>query len=158
METKFSRNIKTHLPPDKLWKDVLSGIQNSDGHPFWPTDMEESHADSLKPQGEISVNYKLVTKGKPVTYKITEVDEASRHFAYRTTADHPLEGRAEIKVYPNNSGGSTLRWEGVYNYPWYSPSGLFMRSYFLDRFFSKLSSSIHDYEKEQKSDQSQPTH
>lgn len=148
METKFSRNIKTHMKPDQLWKQLLAGIQNSEGHPFWPTHLEESRAEEIKPNANIHVNYKFFVKGKPVTYKITKVDEVTHHFSYKTTDSHPLNGHADIKVYPNNSGGSTLRWEGVYKYPWYSPAGLFLRSIFLNMFFSELNDGIHKFEKE----------
>ena len=147
METSFSRRVPSKLPPDELWKNLAAAVQDSVGHPFWPTDLEESHSARLKSRGLIHVQYKGWLASLPVTYRITALDKEHRRLSYQSTADHPLQGGATVRVVKGANGGSELHWTGAYRYPWYSPAGLLLPR-FLRRFFRRLRRNLRAYEAE----------
>jgi len=142
METNFSRHLHCPLPPAELWKQFSSALRYSRAHSFWPNQLKETRCHRLKEGGKIHSVYHTPLADFPVTYRISAHDPARFTLSYETTEDHPLEGHASIIVTADPSGGSRLSWEGRYTYPWHSPAGLFLRSYFLPRFFPALKEGL----------------
>jgi hypothetical protein len=149
MKTNFSRKVASKLSPADLWRQIASAIQDSAGHPFWPTDLEKSKSDRFRTNGLIHVTYKGFLGSRPVTYRIIHLNNEQHLLRYESTGDHPLDGGATVKITRGTKGGSELQWSGSYSYPWYSPMGAFL-PYFLNRFFAKLRSNLRDFESEKK--------
>lgn len=147
METNFSRKVASKLSPAELWQQLSLAVQDSAGHPFWPTDLEKSNSARFRTNGLIHVTYKGLLGSRPVTYRIISLNNEQHVLQYESTGDHPLDGGATVKVSRGVKGGSELHWSGSYTYPWYSPMGAFL-PYFLNRFFSKLRQNLRDYEAE----------
>jgi hypothetical protein len=149
METNFSRKIPSKLSPGELWRQISSAIQDSVGHPFWPTDLEKSKSSRFRTNGLIHVTYKGYLRPTPVTYRIVQLNDEQHILQYESTGDHPLDGGATIRVHRGAKGGAELHWSGSYTYPWYSPMGALL-PYFLNRFFGKLRRNLRDYEAEKR--------
>lgn len=149
METNFSRKLASKLSPSELWQQLTSAVQDSVGHPFWPTDLEKSKSTRFRTNGLIHVTYKGLLGAKPVTYRIINLNNEQHVLQYESTGDHPLDGGATVRVARGAKGGAEIHWSGSYTYPWYSPMGAFL-PYFLNRFFTKLRRNLRDYEAEKK--------
>lgn len=147
MKTTFSRKIPSKLAPEELWQQVTAAIRDSTGHPFWPTDLEKSRSTNFRANGLIEVSYKGILGSRPVSYRITGLQNDQHILHYESTGNHPLDGGATLRVNRGFRGGSELHWSGAYTYPWYSPMGAFL-PYFLNRFFRKLKSNLRLFEAE----------
>ena len=149
MKTTFQRRITTKLPPTDLWNQIVAAFENSASHPFWPKEMERAQCSHLKMGALVHVKYKGFMKSTPVTYRITSFHPDRHSLRYESTGDHPLDGGATVSVLPSPKGGSELHWNGAYDYPWYSPLGMFL-PYFLSRFFARLRENLREFEKEKR--------
>lgn len=149
METKFSKRIESQLNAEVLWREVLAGIEHSEGHPFWPISLEKSETKSVHAGSILHVTYYFFLLARPVKYRVASFQPTKRLLTYKTTQDHPMRGTATIQVARGKRGGSALHWSGTYSHPWYSSAGIFLKTYFLPRFFHELEAGIRRFEQEQ---------
>lgn len=134
------REIPTSLSTDALWDYIEAAFRDSTTSPLWPNDLETLRSAGLAAGAQVTATYKTPLGASSHTYTIGEYS-SGQGFTYLTGPGHPLRGGGRVLVLPTGSG-STLVWSVEYTYRGFSPSALFVRFYFVPRFFARLEANL----------------
>lgn len=150
LKIEFDRIIESSLPKQELWRLMRQAFEAPHQSPIWPVELEEVDTIELAQGATVTATYKIGPfKGKP-SYKITDF-ESERRFSYGSDPSHPLKGGATVEVLEREAGRSALRWSGSYRARLHllGPAAyVFVKFYFLDHFFTRLTRKLRAYEED----------
>ena len=138
------REITTRLPPSALWSLLAAAFEDSETGPLWPNELETLRSPGLAAGAQVTATYKTPFGASSHTYTIGEYSPG-QGFTYRTGPGHPLQGGGRVLILPAGSD-STLLWTVDYSYRGVSPAALFVRLYFVPRFFAQLEKNLRPLE------------
>lgn len=134
------REIPTRLPAETLWNHLEAAFRDSTGSALWPNELETLRSDGLAAGATVTAIYKTPFGTSRHTYTIGEYS-AGQGFTYLTGPEHPLRGGGRVLLQPA-ADGTTLVWSVDYTYRGPSLSALFVRFYFVPRFFARLAANL----------------
>ncbi len=134
------REIDTTLSPATLWAELTMAFRDSTQSALWPNDLEWIRSDGLAEGATVRAVYRTPLGESGQSYTIGEFVEG-RGFTYATRPGHPLRGGGRVAVTPA-PGGARLIWSVDYTYRSLSPAALFVRHYFVPRFFRALEANL----------------
>lgn len=134
------REIVTRLPPDVLWDHLDAAFRDSMASPLWPNELETLRSAGLAAGAQVTATYKTPFGASSHTYTIGEYGPG-HGFTYLTGPEHPLQGGGRVLLQPA-ADGTTLVWAVDYTYRGLSLSALFVRFYFVPRFFAVLEANL----------------
>lgn len=138
------REIKTALDSDILWSLLSEAFTDSIQSPIWPHQLETIESAALEEGGTARATYYLPFNRKStLTYIFVAVNQ-KKSFQYQTQIGHPLTGYGTVSLKSIN-GGSSIIWQLNYQYQGISLAILFLRFYFLPRFFEALENNINRF-------------
>ncbi len=134
------REIKTRMPPAQLWALLETAFRDSTASPLWPNELETLRSTGLAAGAQVTATYKTPLGASSHTYAIGEYSPG-QGFTYLTGPEHPLQGGGRVLLRPTGEG-TTLVWSVDYTYRGVSLSALFVRLYFVPRFFARLEANL----------------
>ncbi len=134
------REIPTSLSASMLWEYLEAAFRDSISSPLWPNELETLHSVGLAAGAAVTATYKTPFGASTHTYTIGEYS-LGHGFTYLTGPEHPLQGGGRVLLQPA-AGGTTLVWSVDYTYRGLSLSALFVRFYFVPRFFAVLEANL----------------
>ncbi len=137
--------ITIRLAPGMLWDHLAAAFRDSTSSPLWPNDLETLRSAGLAAGAAVTATYKTPFGASTHTYTIGEYSPG-RGFTYLTGPEHPLQGGGRVLLQPA-ADGTTLVWSVDYTYRGVSLSALFVRLYFVPRFFARLEANLRVLEK-----------
>lgn len=132
--------IATQLAPNALWGHLEAAFRDSSASPLWPNELETLRSEGLAPAAQVTATYRTPFGDSSHTYTIGEYT-AGQGFTYATGPAHPLRGGGRVLLTPT-ADGATLVWTIDYAYRGFSASALFVRFYFVPRFFARLEANL----------------
>ncbi len=139
------REIATRLPPAVLWDHLAAAFRDSTASPLWPNDLETVRSAGLADGATVTVTYKTPLSASTHAYTIGEYSPG-QGFTYLTGPEHPLRGGGRVLLQPA-ADGTTLVWSVDYTTRGLSLSALYVRLYFVPRFFARLEANLRVLEK-----------
>lgn len=134
------REIVTPLLAGALWEHLEAAFRDSPASPLWPNELETLRSAGLAAGTEVTATYKTPFGVSTHTYTIGEYSPG-QGFTYLTGPEHPLRGGGRVLLRPA-ADGTTLIWTVDYTYRGLSLSALFVRFYFVPRFFARLEANL----------------
>lgn len=134
------RAIPTSLPSAALWEYLEAAFRDSTTSPLWPNELETLRSAGLAAGAPVTATYATPFGASSHTYTIGEYSPG-QGFTYLTGPEHPLRGGGRVLLQPA-ANGTTLVWAVDYTYRGLSLSALFVRFYFVPRFFAALEANL----------------
>ncbi len=134
------REIPTSLATGALWDYLEAAFRDSATSPLWPNELETLRSTGLAAGAQVTATYKTPFGVSTHTYTIGECSPG-RGFTYLTGPEHPLQGGGRVLLQPT-AKGTMLVWSVDYTYRGVSLSALFVRFYFVPRFFARLEANL----------------
>lgn len=149
LKIEFDRTIESSLPKQELWRLIRQAFEAPHQSPIWPVKLEEVETIELAQGATVTATYKVGPFEAHPSYTITKF-QPDRGFSYGSDPSHPLKGGASVEVLHRPTGESALRWSGSYRarlHPLGPGAYAFVKFYFLDHFFTRLTKKLRAYEK-----------
>lgn len=134
------REIPTSLSVSAFWDYLEAAFRDSTTSPLWPNELETLRSAGLAAGAPVTATYVTPFGASSHTYTIGEYSP-NQGFTYLTGPAHPLQGGGRVLLQPA-AGGTTLVWSVDYTYRGLSLSALFVRFYFVPRFFARLEANL----------------
>lgn len=134
------REIPTSLSAGALWNHLEAAFRDSATSPLWPNELETLRSPGLATGAQVTATYKTPFGASTHTYTIGQCSPG-QGFTYLTGPEHPLQGGGRVLLQPT-AKGTTLVWSVDYTYRGVSLSALFVRFYFVPRFFARLEANL----------------
>ena len=134
------REIASTLSALALWAELVTAFRDSTQSALWPQALEVLRSDGLAEGAMVQATYRTPVGETRQAYTITEFVDG-QGFAYATGPKHPLRGGGRVLVLPTPDGAK-LVWSVDYTWRGISPTALFVRFYFVPRFFRELEANL----------------
>jgi hypothetical protein len=134
------REIVSTLSAPALWTELATAFRDSTQSALWPHALEVLRSDGLAEGATVHAAYLTPVGESHQAYTIGEFVDG-QGFTYATGPEHPLRGGGRALVMPTR-GGAKLIWSVDYTWRGLSPAALFVRFYFVPRFFRELESNL----------------
>jgi hypothetical protein len=134
------REIASTLNPPALWTELEVAFRDSTQSALWPHALEVVHSEGLAEGATVQATYRTPFGQSHQTYTIAEFVRG-QGFTYVTSPEHPLRGGGRVLVMPTREGAK-LVWSVDYAWRGLSPAALFVRFYFVPRFFRELETNV----------------
>jgi len=141
-EQRFAdrREIASTLSAPALWAELATAFRDSTQSALWPQALEVIRSDGLAEGATVHATYRTPVGETRQAYTIGEFVDG-RGFAYATGPEHPLRGGGRALVLPTPDGAKLI-WSVDYTWRGPSPAALFVRFYFVPRFFRELEANL----------------
>jgi len=134
------REIASTLSAPSLWAELTIAFRDSTQSALWPHALEVLRSDGLAGGATVQAAYRTPFGESPQTYTIAEFVDG-QGFTYATGPEHPLRGGGRVLVLPTPDGAKLI-WSVDYTWRGLSPAALFVRFYFVPRFFRELEANL----------------
>jgi hypothetical protein len=134
------REIASTLSASALWTELATAFRDSTQSALWPQALEALRSDGLAEGATVHASYRTPGGESHQAYTIGEFVDG-RGFAYSTGPKHPLAGGGRVSVLPTPDGAKLI-WSVDYTWRGISPAALFVRLYFVPRFFRELEANL----------------
>lgn len=134
------RELTAPLAPEAVWAHLEAAFRDSTTSPLWPNELETLRSDGLAAGAQVTATYSMPFGASSHVYTIDDYS-TGQGFTYLTGPRHPLQGGGRVLLAPS-TGGTTLIWSVDYTYRGISLSALFVRYYFVPRFFARLEANL----------------
>jgi hypothetical protein len=134
------REIASTLSAPALWTELATAFRDSTQSALWPQALEALSSDGLAEGATVHAAYRTPGGESRQAYTIGEFVDG-QGFAYSTGPEHPLAGGGRVLVLPTPDGAKLI-WSVDYTWRGISPAALFVRLYFVPRFFRELEANL----------------
>jgi hypothetical protein len=134
------REIASTLSAPALWAELATAFRDSTQSAFWPQALEVLRSDGLAEGATVQATYRTPGGDSRQVYTIGEFVDG-QGFAYATGPEHPLTGGGRVLVLPTPDGVKLI-WSVDYTWRGISPAALFVRFFFVPRFFRELEANL----------------
>jgi len=134
------REIASTLSAPALWAELATAFRDSTQSALWPQALEALRSDGLAEGAMVQAAYRTPGGESRQAYTIGEFVDG-QGFAYATGPEHPLAGGGRVLVLPTQDGAKLI-WSVDYTWRGISPAALFVRFFFVPRFFRELEANL----------------
>jgi len=134
------REIASTLSAPALWVELTTAFRDSTQSALWPHALEILRSDGLVEGATVQATYRTPAGETRQAYAIGEFVDG-QGFTYATGPEHPLRGGGRVLVMPAPDGAKLI-WSVDYTWRGLSPAALFVRFYFVPRFFRELEANL----------------
>jgi len=134
------REIASTLNAPALWAELTTAFRDSKRSVLWPQALEILRSEGLADGATVQAIYRMPFGETHQAYTIGEFVDG-QGFTYATGPEHPLRGGGRVLVMPTRDGAK-LVWSVDYTWRGISPAALFVRFYFVPRFFRELEANL----------------
>jgi hypothetical protein len=134
------REIASTLSAPALWTELETAFRDSMQSALWPHALEILRSDGLAEGARVQATYHTPFGESRHSYTIAEFVDG-QGFTYATGPEHPLRGGGHVLVMPTQDGAKLI-WSVDYAYRGLSQAALFVRFYFVPRFFRELEANF----------------
>ena len=134
------REIASTLSAPALWAELATAFRDSTQSALWPQALEALRSGGLAEGATVQAAYRTPGGESHQAYTIGEFVDG-QGFTYSTGPEHPLAGGGRVLVLPTQAGAKLI-WSVDYTWRGISPAALFIRLYFVPRFFRELEANL----------------